>query len=125
MFFKTKDGRILELDASVIGNELPAMIGEPTEEYGIYQGVEIIQKSNYVDDLFNRVIIISFGDKNKRAYKILTKYNFGKLSHLELIKDLGMGKKEVYGAIWVYGQHKEPSLKSVAVMVPEGKWKLL
>lgn len=126
MFFKTKDGRILELDASVIGDELPATIGEPTEEDGIYlyQGVEIIQKSDYVEDLFNRYIIVSIGGK-RRMYTVYTKYNFGKLSHLELLKDLGMGKKEAYGAIWTYGPNGEPSLKTVAVMVSGGKWKLL
>ena len=124
MFYKTRDGRILELDPSAVGGELPTTIGEPTEECGIYQGVEIIQTSDYVEDLFNRYIIASIGGK-RRMYTIYTKYNFGKLSHLELLKDLGMGKKEAYGAIWTYGPNNEPSLKTVAVMVPGGKWKLL
>lgn len=86
-----------------------------------YFGGQIIKWSTHLEDILNRYIVIS----GRHMNTVYTKIRFGKFNRNELLNDIATGRKNVYGAIWDYGLNNEPSLKSVAVMKPDGGWKLL
>ena len=71
-----------------------------------------------IDLLIDEIIV------NKILLKDLNFREFN-LPANQMAKDLAQFENDVYGAIWVSGDHNEPILKSVAKMTKEGLWVVL
>lgn len=75
---------------------------------------QVIGRSDCISKLLNRYIIT----KNKKSYKICTKYQFESIRRKEISKRLNNGFK-IYGCIWTSGEYDEPVLKPVAILDKE------
>ena len=74
----------------------------------------VVKESKHLDELFNRIVTV-----NKGHYKILTMYQYGKLSRNKVLKDLKKGIT-YYGACWT-----KTGLKYQAKMNDKGELELL
>ena len=119
-YIRTKD-KIMKIDFE-IEDELPVMIGIQTEEceVGEYQGIEVINQADTIEELCDGICAIERNGKLKVPY-------VGKTTQdLKVIIDLiDKDNYEVYGAIWT-----DKGLIYVAKMkgvLPNGKidWELI
>lgn len=79
--------------------EVPAIFDKETGnvDYDAYAPMFgfVLKYSFYIDELFNRVICI-----NKNHYKIMTMYQFGKLSRSEIAKSIDKKGVRYLGCCW-------------------------
>ena len=124
-YIKTKDGIYDKVDEMLVLASMPPKY--MLKKNGVYVGYEQCQKcilADTIEELFDEFVITSKNFQTPLTESVID------CKIKDILEVARIVEGQIYGAIWIKGEHDEPILKSVAKMkgiLPNGKvdWELL